>query len=348
MVRVPGCQLPPVPLLFAALACAPDLSGQPVWVISRADDGSYGLSARDLPELTDPSKLIGDRGHGWRGGTLTLDGYHHGGALHIDAIESDGALLPLDEDGLVLWSFYADLVDATDALEARGYDVSPIVPVDIAFAPASFMDFSAVENAAYVLGQRAFVIFPDALSGLPLAANAGVVRHEFGHAWFELLTTGRSGEVVTWSTGVSTTGTLRIRALNEGFADTVASLTLDDPRFIEASLDMPERAVTNDVISTDLYPTAADSDLLGALTYDPYALGTVYAGFAWDVRVATDPDTALDLAQSAAAAWGAEAAWEDTDRYVALFVEHAQGPARDAACASAAHRFPQIDLPECR
>lgn len=347
MARVPGCQLLSVPLLIVAAACSPDLSGQPVWVIARADDGTYGLAARDLPELADPTLLVGDRGHGWRGGTLTADAYHHGGDLHIDATATDGALLPIDQDGLVLWSFYAHLVDATDDLESKGYDVSPIVPVDIAFQPASFMDFSAVENAAYVLGQRAFVIFPDALDGLPLAANAGVVRHEFGHAWFELLTTGHAGEGVAWTQGVSTNGSLRIRALNEGFADTVASLTLDDPRFIEASLNMPERDVSNDVVSTGLYPDIGANDVLGALGYDPYALGTVYAGLAWDVRVATDPDTALDLAQSAATAWGASGDYENTDTYVIAFVQNAIGPAHTAACASAAHRFPQIAVSGC-
>lgn len=337
-----------VSLLLALAGCTPDLSGRPLWVIARDDDGSYGLAPRELPELADPARLIGDRAVGWRGGTLTLDGYRQGGALRIDATEADGALVALDTDGLVLWSFYAHFVDATDDLAARGFDVSPILPVDVAFQPASFLDFSAVENAAYVLGQRTFIVFPDALDSVPLAANAGVVRHEFGHAWFELLSTGESGGEVAWATEASTEGALKIRSLNEGFADTVASLTLDDPAFIEASLDMPDRNVSNDVTATGRYPEPEDTSILAALTYDPYALGSVYAGLAWDVREATDPEVALDLAVAAVTAWGAEGNWDDTDRYVTLYIELADGTARDAACDSAAFRFPELALPECR
>lgn len=326
--------------------CAPDLSGRPLWVVDRQADGTYEVTARELPGLSDPYHLIGDVAHGYAGGTLLTDDYHHGGPLRIDAVEVDGAYAALDEDGTVIWSFYAHLDDAVTELDGRGHDLSPIFPVDVAFTPASFMDFSAVENAAYVLGQRTFVLFPDALSAVPLAANVGVVRHELGHAWFELLASGESGGEIPWLEA-STNGALGIRALNEGFADTVATLSLDDPRFIDASIPLPERDVTQDVISTGRYPELEETDLIGTLTYDPYALGTVYAAFAWDVREATDPDTALDLAVGAVQAWGEEAAWEDVDRYVLLYVTLAEGDARDAACASAAVRFPHLSPPEC-
>ncbi len=284
--------------------------------------------------------------HGWAGGTLKIDGYRHGGRLRIDAAEApDGSLVALDEDGLVLWSFAAHLGDAVQQLDDRGYDVSPIFPVNVAFSPASFMDFAAVENAAYVLGQRTFILFPDALDNVPLAANAGVVRHEFGHAWFELLASGESGGEIPWLSA-SADGALAIRSLNEGFADTVAGLLLDDPRFIDPSLVLPERDLTQDSISTGLYPNAGD-DPLASLTYDPYRLGSVYAAFAWDVREATDPDAALALAVGAAQAWGDDAVWEDSDRYVLHFIDLADGDARDAACASAAIRFPHLDSPDC-
>lgn len=304
------------------------------------------LAAREVPSLTDPVRLEGDLVQGWAGGTLMLDGYRHGARLRIDAIEADdGSLVAMDEDGLVMWSFAAHLADAVVQLDERGYDTSLIFPVDVAFSPASFMDFAAVENAAYVLGQRTFILFPDALDHVPLAGNAGVVRHEFGHAWFELLVSGESGGDIPWL-DASADGALAIRSLNEGFADTVAALLLDDPRFIDASLELPARDLTQDTVATGLYPNTGD-DPLAALGYDPYVLGSVYAAFAWDVREATDPDTTLALAVAAAQGWGDDAVWEDADRYVLHFIDGAEGPAREAACDSAAIRFPHLNVPDC-
>ena len=338
----PGCQT----LAALLLACSPELPDQPLTVLTREDDGTYVLAAREIPTLNDPVRLEGDLVHGWAGGTLKLDGYQHGAPLRIDALTlPDDSLLATDEDGLVLWSFAAHLGDAVQQLDERGFDTSPIFPVTVAFSPASFMDFAAVENAAYVLGQRTFIIYPDALDNIPLAGNAGVVRHEFGHAWFELLVSGESGGAIPWI-NASADGGSEIRSLNEGFADTVAATLLDDPRFIDASLVLPERDLTQDTVATGLYPDSGD-DPLAPLTYDPYALGSVYAAFAWDVREATDPDTALALAVGAVQAWGEDGVWEDADRYVLHFIDLADGPARDAACASAAVRFPHLTSPDC-
>ena len=73
----------------------------------------------------------------------------------------------------------------------------------------------------------------------------------------------------------------------------------------------------------------------------------MYAAFAWDVREATDADTALTLVVGAVQAYGEDAVWEDADRYVLHFIDLAEGPGRDAACASAALRFPHLDSADC-
>jgi hypothetical protein len=330
-------------LALALAACAdPDLPGSLV-VITRQDDGSYALAPRDRAGLRDPRRLVGDVGHGWRGGRLDT-AYHQGGALDIRWALDHGDAVPLDEDGLVLWSFWYHLDDGRAALEDHGLDPSPIFPVDIAWTPQSVLDFSAVENAAYLLGQKTFVLFPDALDEVPLAANAGVVRHELGHAVFELVTTGTVGGTIPWLDSEDYALLLRLRALNEGFADMNATLLLDDPRFLDASLILPERDVDGDAVATaDLYPPD-DAGLADSLTYDPYALGTVFASFVWDVRLATDADTAYALAIDALTAYGLAADWADIDGFVRAYVAAGDDRARSAACSSARVRFPDLDL----
>jgi hypothetical protein len=254
--------------------------------------------------------------------------------------------VPTDEQGLVMWSFWYHLSDVRDAV-APYADPSPIFPVDIAWSPQSVLDFQGVENAAFVLSQRTFVLFPDALDNVPIAANAGVVRHEFGHAWFELLTTGVSGEELPWLEE-EVQDALALNALNEGFADMVATLTLDDPRFIDPSLPMPSRDVSDKswVATSDLYPNE-DAGLVDAIGgYDKYALGTVYASFVWDVREATDPDTAMRLAVEGLVAFGETEDWGNPDGFVLAFLAAASGQTRAAACASAAVRFPELDISE--
>lgn len=339
----PPAAPPLVALLLGAsnAGCTPPVppEGAPLLVIGRDASGGYAPVARTLPELSDPIALDGELGTGFRGGALTPDGYHEGGPLAIDWALDGDVLVPLDEDGLVLWSFYAHLADLRAELEAGGHDVAPIFPVRIAYTPASVLDFAAAENAAFVLGQRLFVLFPDALDSVPLAANAGVVRHEFGHAWFELLVTGESGGEVPWldEPVVVIQG---INSLGEGFSDMVATLTLDEPDFFAPSVPQPSRDVRSDAIATGRYPSAED----GPLGYDPYALGTVYAALLWDVREATSPAMALDLAVGSLQTWGA-AGDRDPDRFVQILVQRASGDARTAACDSATVRFPHLDVP---
>jgi hypothetical protein len=336
---------------LVAAGCTENVDpGLPIVVLARGDDGGYALEARDIDGLDDAIHLEGRDITVLRGGVLAGSGYRDGGRITVDAIVDDGALVAMDEDGLVLFSFYAALTDARADLLDRGYDVRPIFPIQVAFNPASQLDFFAAENAAFVTGERLFILFPDALEGVPLAANAGVVRHEFGHAVFEWLTSDEPGGPAPYE-DLGFHALLATHALNEGFADTVATLTLDDPDFFSPSQPFPARDVSGAAVaSPELYPKSDDwydAHLLDTQTYDPYGLGTVYASFVWDIRLATDPDTALELATSAIAAFGAESAWDDPDRYVGLVIEASTGDARAAACASAATRFPELELDGC-
>ena len=338
--------------LGAALwGCTPSWDG-PVVVLQRDDAGDYALAPRDL-DAFDAVRVAGPLGTAWRGGQLQADGYRTGGPVRVRGLSSPDGWVAADEDGLVLWSFYHALADADAALtELGGADLDPLWPVDIAWNPVSIYDFAAAENAAFANGMHLFLLMPDRLDGVPLAANAGVVRHELAHAWFEILTTGTSGgpdplrAEPVWVIQSA-------RALNEGFADAVAALSLDDPQFLSPSLDLPSRDVGREDAVAQIadYPSPDDDPVLDLLLgYDPYVLGTVYASFAWDVAAVTG-DRAGTLASlaDALAAWGDEAAWSDPDRWVALTLERVPADAQPAACAAALRRFPHLVEPgPCR
>ncbi|MBN2800011.1 MAG: hypothetical protein JXX28_12780 [Deltaproteobacteria bacterium] len=326
-------------------------SGHPlvdqVLVLDRDEDGSYGLVPRELSTLEDRQRLVGPEGHGYRGGLLDAGGYREGGSLDIAWVDEGGVGVSVDEDGLILWSFYGQLAGAWQDLEDRGYQ-GPERGVAIAYNPVSVMDFQAAENAAYATSMHTFLLFPDMLQhGVPLAANAGVVRHEFGHAWFHALVVGDPHASPAWIDDGVVAEANAVAALNEGFADTTATLLLDDPAFIEASLDMPSRDVRGDwAAAPEDYPDP-DAELNLLDMYDPYVLGTVFASMAWDVREATDPDTALDLAVRSLTTWGEEADWLNIDRYAVIYAELAASDplAGPAACASLAARFPHVEEP---
>lgn len=338
-------------LALLALACTPAERPARLLVMAQ-EDGEYGLVARAVPELTDPHRMVGSLGQGFRGGAFQIDlfaeevamTYREGGPIEVGYGVEDGLGVPIDEDGLVLWSYYNTLSEVSAELGEHGHDVSPIFPIDFAFQPVSVQfDFTGGENAAYAgSGLHLFILLPDVLRGVvPLGANPGVIRHEFGHAFFHLLTVGDPYEAAPYDDVEA--GFTAVRALNEGFADMVATLTLDDPAFIELSLPtMTSRDVTGDWQATaDLYPE-------GAASFDPYALGTVYASLAWDLREATgDPWLTLGAAIDALGAWAAEEAWADTDRWAELLVERAADlGAESELCAAFTQRFPTRTPPE--
>lgn len=329
-------------MVLLALACTPAERPERLLVMTR-EDGVYGLYPRTVPELTDPRWMSGDLGQGYAGGAFEIDvfaedlamTYRQGGRIDVRyGVEGDLGV-PLDEDGLILWSYYNTLSEVRAELEAHGQRVSPIFPIDFAYQPVSVQfDFTGGENAAYAgSGLHLFILLPDVLEGvIPLGANPGVIRHEFGHAFFHLLTVGDPYTAAPYDDVEA--GFTGVRSLNEGFADMVATLTLDDPTFIELSLPtMSSRDVTSDWQATgDLYGSS-----------DPYALGTVYASFAWDLRQLTgDPWATMGAAIAALERWAEEEAWADTDRWAELLVDEAEAlGVQEDLCAAFTQRFPE-------
>jgi len=318
-------------------ACASPLPDR--YLILQPIDGEYTAAPLEIPSITDARRLEGSLGNAVHGGKLRVDLLEglEGSESVVDGkplqigYTLDGDLgVATDPTGMMLWSFYAHLDGTKADLETRGYDTEPLFPVDIVFEPVISgypFDYS---NAAYSVEAGVFVLLPDAFDGVPYGANIGIVRHEFAHRWFEELTGGARHSYADE------------RALQEGFADAYATLSLDDPTPFEASFNNDDRDVSGDAIA----------DTLAIASSSPYAMGTVYASLAWDLREITDdPSATLDRWVAALNAWhsGTNAEEGAVAEFPNYFLSmYANEPSvLSEACILAAYRFPSEEFAAC-
>ncbi len=248
-------------------------------------DGVHEVAPVQTPALADTVSVKGELGSASFGGRLRVSDsrlfWQDGADITLDYVVDDGVFVPTDDQGLVLLSFYHHLAGVRDDLSGRGWqdDMDAIFPVTtIAWTPEQLVSAATpIENAAYLSGGiNAFILYEDANNNIPLGAHAGVVRHEFGHAWFQVLMLPVVERALNGDPVVED-----LRAVNEGFADMVAILSLDDPMAIPFVERNPRLAHTTDGF------TGSD---------DPYSLGVVFAGFAWDARVlSNDAEQTLEL-----------------------------------------------------
>ena len=252
-------------------------------------DGVHEVAPVQTPALTDTVRMDGELGGASLGGMLVQndDGlrWRQGGDIVLDYVVDDGVFVPVDDQGLVMLSFYHHLAGVRDDLAQRGWQqaMDDIFPVTtISWTPAQLVGETApIENAAYLSGGiNAFILYEDANNSVPLGAHAGVVRHEFGHAWFQVIMQPVVDQAANGEPLVQD-----LRTVNEGFADMVAILSLNDSMAIPFETRNPRLAHTTDGFR--------GSD-------DPYSLGVVFAGFAWDARVLSG-DAALTLELTVAA-----------------------------------------------
>jgi hypothetical protein len=328
------------------------------WV---AEDGGYGVESRCLPGLEDPVRMKGSLGQIRSGGWVEYDTLelHPGEDLRLRFMEQQGTLVPTDSEGLVLVSMWGHLADVRAAIAGTGLRAENLPPVEIAYAPTlpdPLAELFPFENAAYIPGAHVLVVLPEFWDqGLPLAANRGVIAHEWGHAVFhELLNGEASARPIQFEEGAGE-GNFYLAAMHEGFADVLAALLFDDPRFLDASIDMPARWVdtARSLADVETPEQFIDSSALG-IFYDPYPLGSVVASWYWSLSQGlSDPDEALRLLESGALALGEELAradgWGEDLRWLMLegTLEAADGSVRDRGCALAEERLIGVELRPC-
>ncbi len=318
-------------------------------------DGSYTVEPRAIESLKDPLRMKGELGEMRAGGVLALRGgemeYRGGRQIEVLAVVEDGVAEPVDLDGLILYSFYGHLQDTRDALERVGVPIAPLFPVSMAVTPAVpdiGLALLPVENAAYAPSANTFILLSDlSEKQVPLAANAGVVAHETGHGVFHLLSTGDPHAAKLFPP--EHPGAQGISSLDEGFSDMLGGLVTGDPRFIVPSLNLPSRDLESGITAEQV----SSRPELETTSYDPYALGSVFAATAWDIRLETDDvDGTLALVCDAVKSWAeAEADADDAEvayRYLDQLVALGDAEQRQAACAAIELRFAGVySVEEC-
>jgi hypothetical protein len=330
------------------------------------DEGVYAIENREIPPLQDPVHMIGDYGQMYAGGVFKLDyetsklTYKEGRQIQMQYVVQNDVFLPLDRDGLILLSFYGHLYDTVQILDQTLLDTTKLFPLDMAVTPHISdlsLAFLPLENAAYVPGNHAFILLSDMSEReIPLAANIGIVAHEFGHSLFHYLTTdGVKTEQLYSPTSIAFPS---VSSLDEGFADMVAALVTLDPNFISASLDLPERDLSGEQTAADLEvrpETYTPSGGLG-LDYDPYALGSVFASVAWDIYLETqDQLGTLDLIFETVRSFAAlEKPTDEVElkkigyRWLDELVANSTEEGKQIACRSISVRFDTVyEVEEC-
>ncbi len=276
-------------LLISIFACHPLVDSFQVLDISNDE---YSIFNRTIPTLHTPSTMRGELGSLMIGGifeanlsTASLE-YSQGNPVRPHFHVSEGVAKPLDRDGLIAFSYYAHLQDSAYLLEQADLDLSPITPIDTAISPIIpdlSLNFLPLENAAYAPTAHCFILLSDLVEkDVPLAANKGIVAHEFGHAVFHFLTTGGTDTPKLVSpTSVSSDS---INSLDEGLADVLGYLVSQRTDFIGDSLDNVDRALNTEHLAenVELLPGEEVEDSL-LPSYNPYPLGSVFAATIWKI-----------------------------------------------------------------
>ena len=281
-------------LLLAACHPPPDASEMLVYDYVGLD-GEHALQPVPLGAVTDPVRMETDIGPATRGARFTR-GFDivPGGPVHVEHTVVDDVFVPLDEQGLVLASFFHHIDEARQDLESRGHAAAAdsLLPVDaVMWSPVFVGELGAAENAAFIDIETfaGFILYNDANNNVPLGAHAGVVRHELGHGYLANYLESYSG-LREWELDeLGVLSTVQARGLNEGFADMLAHLTLDDPGALPLGpeRDPREPRTYNDVVLDQ-----------------PYSMGVVLAALAWDVRIILDdPDRTFDHVLVALKEW---------------------------------------------
>jgi hypothetical protein len=329
------------------------------------EEGEYQIKNRAIPPLKKPEIMAGDYGQMYAGGLFKMDiqstdiTYKPGRTIRMQYTVEEEVFLPLDRDGLILLSFYAHLYDVVKLLDQSSLDTSVFFPISMAVTPHlpdPSLAFFPLENAAYMPSTHAFILLSDMVEKeVPLVANAGIVAHEFGHSVFHYLTAGDvHAERLYEATSPAASS---ISSLDEGFADMLAALVTLDPNFIEDSLELPERNLSGEqtALGVEVLPENNTEEGLLA-SYDPYALGSVFAAVTWDIYEGTqDQMGTLELVFESVRSF---AQMEKPTDEVALksvgyqwldqLVLNAEGEERFLACESIAYRFESVHtVAEC-
>ncbi len=260
--------------------------------------GAAATAIGDAEIFVDPSKLADGLTEAAFREQVLLE---EGAPPEAQFVEEDGVLWPADFHSLCLATTYHAFERARLYAIARGMDEDgPTRAIEFHYFPSFSIGEEGAQpfadNAAFFPLLHAFVLLPfSSLQEIPLAANEGVIAHEYAHAIFNAEVHGGSWlppYLLTWPVGSPSSAMLG--AVEEGLADMWAGAVSGDPRFARHSLRAyvgDSRDLDRFEVETSCYSDARfRADLReGAGSADPelfwlqrqYQLGTVLARALW-------------------------------------------------------------------
>jgi hypothetical protein len=263
-----------------------------------------------------------------------------------------------DFASLELLSTYYNMEKARKALADWGLTTLPAKPIVAHAAIADENGLSPLAAGELYYAPLAIFYTPVATpqQAVPSAFNLGAVAHALGHeAVEEQVWAGTPAP--TPERGTNNAAKHLARSFAEGVGDYLGVAVSDDPRWFDHPLQQDAAARALDQIH------CSTPDMLAALAvddaqarYDPYPLGSVFAGALWEeASQATAQNTSrgvlaalADLGTKAAAAQGVLKVPDILDALAA----HAPVDQRNGLCGLFLNRFAQLgikatDLPSC-
>ncbi|MFH1812272.1 MAG: hypothetical protein ABIJ09_26275 [Pseudomonadota bacterium] len=257
----------------------------------------------------------------------TLARANPGRAVQLRYTVVDGVAVPDDHESLLMVSAYHALEQVLEFLRPLDATLATRSTLEVCFHCTLDVDSGVLlpylvsDNAAYVQFADLLVLLPDLqLSGLPLAIDAEVLAHELSHRVFRHSVVGETLMLdlldafarqdamgpQDWQ------GYNLLMALNEGSADFLAASFAGRSRFGDASLGAlvgEERDLEGARGAREVYDLvfeeAASRQLevvtedggrhqLGTSSWNPYHLGTIWAGTLWQMARPA-PGATVDL-----------------------------------------------------
>ena len=227
----------------------------------------------------------------------------------LDYKVDSGVVTPLDFDTTIMLTLYHHVERAREYFVGIGVDGSRLGRLPIYYnvtleliIPVNLL----TDNAAYAFTLDAMLIPPRLLlKDIPLAANRGVIVHEYSHRVFNRLVHDGSRAPEYLAEPWPDDAVNRMRSLDEGVADIFAGLQTRDADFISDSIANDLFDVDRDLSKRRTYGSKLRETIetKPSSRYNPYKLGSVVASTVWALRpqvddrddLAAEIDDALDV-----------------------------------------------------
>ncbi len=356
------------PLLLALTlgiaSCSPaEVNGGRFVVLdTNSESQRYNLEERSIPTLRDVASMDSSLVEVRAGGDLvaTTDEPQTESewrkALLVESSETPAVdyevqsdlVVPLDFHTTILFTLAHHIEQASRYFESIGLaETESVGRIPLYYRPSLETGLLPVpvpiftDNAAYAFTLDAFIIPPRLmLNDLPLAANRGVIVHEYSHAVFNRVVHQNRRAPAYLTENWEQLAVNEMLSLDEGIADIFGALQTADSNFIEPSLS-DGIALDRDLAEFRVYDAALleNAGTRDELEYNPYPLGSVLASAIWTLRDAISDD---DLGRAVLGALrvisGPDGTFRITD-FVNAFLMVVAADQRSQACEVFLERF---------